>query len=106
MTAVTYEVFDDLLIGNFMKTTLHNLKNLYPVFSPIVAKYADNGRAQTRAELRRYMWEYLRRAPVSFIISQLEDESERRFRRFVSRDSLMFNVAARGYVLFKRLLHA
>ncbi len=23
MTAVRYEVFDDLLIGNFMKTTLH-----------------------------------------------------------------------------------
>src|SRR5580698_7290509 len=29
MTAVDYEIFDDLLIGNFMKTTLHKFDSLY-----------------------------------------------------------------------------
>ena len=51
MTAINYEVFDDLLIGNFMKTTLHGEfgpERLYPDFSPYVAKYADNGKARTR----------------------------------------------------------
>ena len=29
MEAIEYEIFDDLLIGNFMKTTLHNMESLY-----------------------------------------------------------------------------
>ena len=29
MTAIDYEIFDDLLIGNFMKTTLHKMGSLY-----------------------------------------------------------------------------
>ena len=44
VNAVQYRVFDDLMIGNFMKTTLHGSANLYPDFTPYVAKYADNGR--------------------------------------------------------------
>src|SRR5262249_41356244 len=47
MTAIQYRVFDDLLIGNFMKTTLHGRfegdRALYPDFTPYVAKYGDNG---------------------------------------------------------------
>lgn len=41
VTALQYEIFDDLLIGNFMKTTLHGKwprSRLYPHFSPYVAK--------------------------------------------------------------------
>jgi hypothetical protein len=34
MTAVEYRVFDDLMIGNFMKTTLHGSAKLYPGFTP------------------------------------------------------------------------
>ena len=29
MTAIDYEIFDDLLIGNFMKTALHEMGSLY-----------------------------------------------------------------------------
>ena len=44
MTCIEYEIFDDLLIGNYMKTTLHgDVAGLYPDFSPYVAKFADNG---------------------------------------------------------------
>ena len=58
MTAVRYEMFDDLLIGNFARTTLHNLVSLYdPPFNFLVAKFGDNGRATTELELRRYMQE-------------------------------------------------
>jgi hypothetical protein len=67
MTAFESEIFDDLLIGNFLKVTLHGkwgARRLYPDFTPYVAKYGDNGRARSRAELGRYFAEYRRRAPL------------------------------------------
>jgi hypothetical protein len=37
LEAVRWEIFDDLLIGNFTKTTLHGgLRSLYPDFTPYV----------------------------------------------------------------------
>ena len=52
MSAIQYEIFDDLLIGNFMKTTLHNMESLYEAdFNQYLAKYADNGRAETLSEI-------------------------------------------------------
>jgi len=75
MTAVEYQVFDDLLIGNFMRTTLHGdwgpLK-LYPDFTPYVAKYADNGRVKTRNELAAYFGAYRARDPLGFLRHQFE----------------------------------
>ncbi len=56
VTALHYEIFDDLLIGNFMKTTLHGTwgpGRLYPDFTPFVAKYADNRARQVGAGARR-----------------------------------------------------
>src|SRR6266571_6622242 len=50
------KILDHLLIGNFMKTTLHGKwpeSRLYPEFSPYVAKYADNGRARTKKNYGR-----------------------------------------------------
>jgi hypothetical protein len=44
MTSIKNEIFDDLLIGNFMKTTLHNMDSLHDGdFKYAVTKYADNG---------------------------------------------------------------
>jgi hypothetical protein len=55
MSAIEFEVFDDLLIGNFMKTTLHGgLRSLYPDFNPYVPKFGDNGKAHDAAGLRDY----------------------------------------------------
>jgi hypothetical protein len=53
MTSIDYRIFDDLLIGNFMKTTLHGLDQLNAPpaeFNYSVAKYGDNGQAETEAE--------------------------------------------------------
>lgn len=75
MTAVGYEIFDDLLIGNFMRTTLHGdfgQGRLYPDFSPYVAKYGDNGRAYDPDSLRNYFAEYRQRDPLGFMRYQLE----------------------------------
>ena len=52
MTAVEYPVFDDLLIGSFMRTTLHGGAKLYPHFTPLVAKYSDNGGLTSTCRLR------------------------------------------------------
>lgn len=68
MTAVQYKVFDDLLIGNFMRTTLHGdwwgkqgTAALYPHFAPFLTKFGDNGGACTESELRAYFKTYLDR---------------------------------------------
>ena len=63
-TALEFEIFDDLLAGNFMKTTLHGMwspDKLYPDFTPFVGKFADNGGAKTDNEVRHYLDAYRRR---------------------------------------------
>jgi hypothetical protein len=72
MTSIQGEVFDDMLIGNFMKTTLHHMGSLYPHFAPYVAKYADNGHAKTKSEVRRYLRAYRRRNPLAMMKHELE----------------------------------
>lgn len=54
MYAINNQIFDDLLIGNFMKVELIGLRSLYPDFTPYVTKYADNGGAKTNQELKDY----------------------------------------------------
>ena len=101
MTAVKYRVFDDLLIGNFMKTTLHGHfpgdRALYPDFTPYVAKYGDNGGAYTRAELRAYFRAYRERAGLDYLRHCLEDEAMRHFRRVVAPGSPLWSAARRAY---------
>ena len=59
LRAVSREIFDDLLIGNFMKTTISGSKSLYhPDFTLAVAKYSDNGGARVSEELRDYFGYY------------------------------------------------
>ncbi|HJU19494.1 MAG TPA: hypothetical protein VJ770_23815 [Stellaceae bacterium] len=76
MAAVECGYFDDLLIGNFMKTELHNAK-LYPHFTPVVAKLGGNAKVFTRAELRAFKWRYFRRNPGGYILWHLEQRRER-----------------------------
>jgi hypothetical protein len=97
MTAVGIETFDDLLIGNFMKTTLHGLRSLYPHFTPYVAKYADNGRAKTEADVKRYFREYLRRAPLEYLRDRFERRSRDVVRSVVSMDSGLYKIVKGGY---------
>ena len=76
-----------LLIGNFMKTTLHGLHELNEgrgSFIYSVAKYADNGLAESNAEVEAYLAEYRRRAGVDYLISALEDKSRGFITRFAA----------------------
>jgi hypothetical protein len=105
MTAIDYEIFDDLLIGNFMKTRLHGdweSLSLHPHFTPYVAKYGDNGRAKSTSELDVYFAEYRKRAPMAYISHMLERESERRVRKFIRVDSPAFRLAKKTYLFLKR----
>tara|TARA_B110000285_G_C14572904_1_gene358672 strand:- start:131 stop:544 length:414 start_codon:yes stop_codon:yes gene_type:complete len=81
MTAINYRIFDDLLIGNFMKTTLHNCSSLYegPIFQNFtynIAKYGDNGNAENNEEVKKYLEEYKKRMGFELIINGLEGQSK------------------------------
>jgi L-ascorbate metabolism protein UlaG (beta-lactamase superfamily) len=100
MTAVEYEVFDDLLIGNFMKTTLHGrwpATQIYPHFEPFVTKYGDNGRARTREELAEYFRCYRQRAPLEYLLHRFEARSREIFRDLVPERSPLYRIAKRSY---------
>ena len=64
--AVEHGYFDDLLIGNFMKTELHNAR-LYPHFTPLVCKLGGNAKVFTDAEWRVYRRRYFRRNPAGYL---------------------------------------
>ena len=108
MSAVRYEIFDDLLIGNFMKVTLHGEwgpERLYPDFTPWVAKYGDNGRARTLAELREYHWSYFRRAPAGYLrhkfdvafLMPLQEQAASILRSRLGANSTVFQGAKKAY---------
>lgn len=105
VTATQYRVFDDLLIGNFMKTTLHGKwpkSGLYPDFTPYVARYADNGLARTREELERYFEEYRKRAPMEYLRHKFEQKAVDVFRSHVTGGSKAFQLARRSYWYLKK----
>lgn len=97
MTCVEHQIFDDLLIGNYMKVTLHGTESLYPDFSPYVAKYGDNGQARSRRELRRYFLHYLLRDPIALTLQQMSTNSEWIFRAVVPSESALFKRAKKYY---------
>jgi len=101
MRAVEWEIFDDLLIGNFMQTTLRGRwpsSGLYPGFTPYVTKYADNGRARTDAELRAYFAEYRRRLGLAaWLRSAVETRAKDGVRARVPANSSVYRTAKRAY---------
>jgi len=98
MTAVRYEIFDDLLIGNFMKTTLHGgLRSLYPDFTPYVAKYGDNGRAFDRTELQNYFSSYRSAAGLQGWIDHIRVQGTRKVRNLLSANQDVYMFARRIY---------
>jgi len=102
MMAIDYEIFDDLLIGNFMKTTIHgnwsNTKKLYPEFTPYVAKYHDNAKIKSKEELSNYFKEYQRRALLNYVRSPFEINSKKAIRLFLQSDSLIYKT---GNIIYK-----
>ena len=100
MTCIRHEIFDDLLIGNFMKMTLHGVESLYPNFSPYVAKYGDNGGAKSRSELRSYFLHYFLRDPVASTLKAISTGSEQMVRALLPADSALFRKAKKAYYQF------
>ncbi len=106
MTSINYEIFDDLLIGNFMKTVLHGgVRSLYPDFTPYVAKYGDNGRAFSAAELNAYLRAYRKDSGFHGWLEQVRVDSSRKLRRTVlaklqSATPALYQIARRGYRRF------
>lgn len=115
MASVNWEIFDDLLIGNFMRTTLHGewgpLK-LYPDFTPYVAKYGDNGRARTDEELTRYFETYRRRDPLGYLrhtfdshcLRPMQEVTANFLRQRVGNNSKVFSFAKSAYWAARRVL--
>ena len=110
MNAVQYACFDDLLIGNFMKTTIHGNWGtalapnvLYPHFTPWVTRYADNGGAKTRQQLDEYFMAYRKRAPFDHIFHRFEHEGAQKLRTLMQPGSVLFRVATRTYSMLKRI---
>ena len=104
MTAINFEIFDDLLIGNFMKTTLHGMQGLYDGdFILYISKYADNGRAETISELKEYFKLYKQRSGREYIYQTFLDKSSSIFNRFISNDrgSLLYRKAKQIYYHIK-----
>lgn len=79
--AVKYEIFDDLLIGNFAKTTFHGVSSLYePNFNLLVCKLADNGRAKSKSEVREYMRDYRSRGEGEWLREEFANLTARYLR--------------------------
>lgn len=96
MRAIRYEIFDDLLIGNFMKTRLVGdwpKSGLYPDFTPYVGKYADNGLAKSIDELEIYFDTYRRRAPLDYIRHRIQQRTAQAVKTRIDADSDIYRTA-------------
>ena len=91
MNSIRNEIFDDMLIGNFMKTTLVGSKSLYPHFTPYVAKYGDNGTAHTDSEIKDY-FNYYKLNSADYWRDMLMFRTEQIIREFVSPGSSIYSL--------------
>lgn len=73
--SIENKIFDDLLVGNFMKTRLLNIPSLYPDFTPYVTKYGDNGGAHSEKELKKY-FDYYKFKSANYWIDFLKIKTE------------------------------
>jgi hypothetical protein len=98
MSSVEHEVFDDLFIGNFMKITPHGKverAGIYPAVNPYLGKWADNGLAESRQEVREYLHEYRSRALLPFLFGRLDDRAKYAIKAHVTRDTVAFDFIRR-----------
>jgi len=100
VTAITHNIFDDLLIGNFMKVQLIGVRSLYPDFSPYICKYGDNGGARNNKELENYFNYYQFKSP-DFWKDFLKLKTEDIVRPMLSRYKNIYFFARK----FKRLFY-
>jgi hypothetical protein len=107
MAAIRYEIFDDLLAGNFMRTTLHAVPSLnWPHhrynFKALVGKIADNGRSKSERQVRDYLAHYRWRAGLEWVLTDFERATMRVAQRHMGSESSLY----RGLRKVKRLLRS
>lgn len=83
LETITWGYFDDLLIGNFMKTELVNM-GLYPDFTPRIAKYGGNAKVFSKKSLKKMRSYYWRRNPIGVSMFWLSGFWRTRVQRAVS----------------------
>jgi hypothetical protein len=102
MEATKHEYFDDLLIGNFMKTTMHGIRSLHsPPIAAIVGNFADNGMVETKEDFAQYMNEYKKRAGWELSRYLFERNLVFFVNRFVPRHSKFFPMLKNIYFRLK-----
>jgi hypothetical protein len=102
--ACKFNVFDDLLIGNFMKTKLYNLNNLYDSnfnFNSTICKVGDNGMAYTKDEIRLYNKEYAKRMGMEYFYDLFASKSKDYFKFFFKNYG-----DSKYYTQFRRLYYS
>jgi len=85
LTACKYSIFDDLLIGNFMKTKLYNLNSLYDPsanFTHEICKFGDNGRVYSTEELDKYKRYYAKKMGKEYFFDLFATTSRDHFKFF------------------------
>ena len=101
MTAIHHHIFDDLLIGNFMKTTLHGKfgnAGLYPNFtSTSLSTPTTAGRRARR--VAEYFRNYRQRAPFEYLRGRLRNVAEDVIRGRFAAESSPYRLARRAYHL-------
>lgn len=90
--AIKHNIFDDVLIGNFMKTRLINVDSLVPDFSPYVTKYGDNGNARTENELKDY-FDYYKLNSANYWMDFLRIKSEHIIRSSLKNHKNLYKIA-------------
>lgn len=73
--SIKNKIFDDILIGNFMRVQLINVNSLYPDFTPYVAKYGDNGGVNNKIDIKKY-FNYYRLNSANYWIDLLNIKTE------------------------------
>ena len=90
--SIKNNIFDDLLIGNYMKVKLVNVPSLYPDFTPYVTKYGDNGLSRSKEELDKY-FEYYKFNSANFWLDFLKIKSEQIIRNKIEKYKSVYYMA-------------
>ncbi len=90
--SIKNNIFDDLLIGNFMKVKLINVPSLYPNFTPYVTKYGDNGLSTSKEQLKKY-FEYYKFNSTNYWLDFLKLKTEQVIRNKIQNFRSIYYIA-------------
>ena len=105
MKVIEYEIFDDILIGNYAKLTVHNepknIKNEPIQFLKIPLLYGDQSKIYSKDDLNLYMEYYSKMFPLIFLKENMLENTEQVLRKFVNPSTTIYNFGKKIYKFFK-----